>query len=270
MKYKYFFLTVISLIFFSGITAFVYTKVSSQDRLILRLNSSKESYKLGEVLEFSFELKNNGDKEIQILDIFGTGTGFLHLLCSKNGKAFIGCSDPSWGTLDSEGLIRLEPTQSVTSSSTILWDWRKQDVPIFMFAEPETYFVKAKYNYSLKGENGEPFIKNEKGEAVYFSVESKAIKITLEEPKGEDLEIWSKIKNNGNFAYFMQKGDSLIPTYKPEERAKFQADVETIICQFPNSIYAQPLQRSLNTFKANEAKRQAIIEKMKANSVPKP
>ena len=101
-------------------------------------------------------------------------------------------------------------------------------------------------------------IKNEES----TTIESEPIKITIEEPADEDLEVWNKIKNNGDFAYFIQEGDIRIPVYKMEERAKFQQEVEQILIDYPNSFYATSLRQSLDKFKANEAKRQELLQKI--------
>jgi len=63
-------------------------------------------------------------------------------------------------------------------------------------------------------------------------VDSEPIAITVEEPIGEDLEVWNRIKNDGKFAFFIQ--------------------VEDILQKYPRSIYAAPLRRSLEKFESRK------------------
>jgi hypothetical protein len=94
-------------------------------------------------------------------------------------------------------------------------------------------------------------------------VESEPIKIVINEPVGEDLEVWNKIKDNGNFAYFIQEDEIRIPSFKPDEREKFSKEFEQIINQYPNSLYTQSFRLSLDRFQAAEAKRQESMQKLK-------
>jgi hypothetical protein len=83
------------------------------------------------------------------------------------------------------------------------------------------------------------------------------------------LEVWYRIKDNGDIGYFLQEGEIVRGRYhKPEERAKFQQEVERLLNQYPNSFYAQSLRQSLDKFKANEEKRKASLEKMKQQKQP--
>jgi len=100
--------------------------------------------------------------------------------------------------------------------------------------------------------------------AVYEgTLESEPIRVIVNEPEGENLEVWNKIGDNENFAYFMQNNETLISNDKPEERAKFQAELNDVLQNYPNSFYAQSLRQSLDKFNANEAKRQELREKVK-------
>jgi hypothetical protein len=267
MKSKFIWITALTCVFLLGFTGFATMQTSSIQKLRLNLDSTKKTYNLGEPTNFLFELKNVGNETVTILDQFGTGTGNLHLEISKDGQNFIGYGDPHWGSLDSSTEILLQPNIVFTASGSVLWSLLNQDTPKFRLTESGTYFVKANYTYVLKGENEEFSIDKKTGEVVRIRIESQPIKIVIEEPKGEDLEVWSRIKDNGNFAYFLKVGEPFIPSYKPEERAKFQAEVEDILNKYPNSFYAEPLRNSLVKFKASEAKRCEMLEKMKA---PKP
>lgn len=260
MKHKYIFFIVLSVTGFFGVVGVDHSMSNSQDDLKLTLRASKEAYKLGEKIDFSIRLSNTGKTNLHLMDEFGTGTGFLHLECTKNGKDFFGCSDPSWGTLDFVNpTTRLKSGETIFTSTSILWDWKVQDVPTYIFLESNVYYVTARYTAHLQNENGE---------IVQYELKSEPIKIEIMEPQGEDLEVWNKIKEDGNFAYLIQYGEIRIPSYKTEERVKFTQKVWEIISTKPNSFYAQSLHASLEKFKASEAKRKAFQEQIKQRQKP--
>lgn len=220
-------------------------KGDSQDELKLILEASKETYKLGEKLDFSFALSNTGEKDFQLWDVFSTGPGDLNLQCSTNGKDFSGCSDPSWGTSDIivREPTRIKPGETISTSTSILWNWKSQDIPTYRFIKSGTYYIRALYAATLQ---------NESGRAIKHELISEPIKINIEEPQGEDLEVWNMIKDDGNFAYLTQWNEIRIPSYKTQERAKFMQKVEDIIGRHPNSFYAHTLHQSLEKFDVAE------------------
>ena len=253
------FLLVLSSIIVVGAVGLKRVKGDSQDELKLILEASKETYKLGEKLDFSFALSNIGEKDFQLWDVFSTGPGHLNLQCSTNGKDFSGCSDPSWGTSDFIVCepTRIKPGETISTSTSILWNWKSQDIPTYRFLKSGTYYVKAVYIVSFQGKDG----RIEK-----YELRSEPIKIDIEEPPGEDLEVWNKIKDDGNFAYLTQWNEIRIPSYKTQERAKFIQKVKEIINAHPHSFYARSLHANLEKFNVAEEKRKTMIEKL--NSKP--
>jgi len=257
MKYKYIFLIVLGISIFSGATMLV-TMQSNSSPLKLIVKSNKETYKLGEIVHLSFELKNISSKDAFIGEVFGVGGGSLTVHVSKDSKNFPEYS-PGWGIVDfSPQATLIKPNKSIATSASVLWHLKpnaldgesnevinevgkKKLLTTYAFPEPGNYFVKAIFRNNL---------------------ESEPIQITIEKPQGEDLEVWNKIKDDGNFAYFIQINDFLIPSYKTEEREKFKQKVEKIINTYPNSFYAQSLRQSLEKFNANQAKRQEFLQKL--------
>ena len=105
-------------------------------------------------------------------------------------------------------------------------------------------------------------LKQENGKVVKSELESDPITLLIQEPVGEDLEVWNRIKNSGEIAYFIQEGDIAIPGYKKEEREKLRLEIEQIINDYPDSFYAESLRQSMAKFQANEAKRQESLQKI--------
>jgi hypothetical protein len=232
-------------------------QVKSSPKLRLSISFPKEIYKLGEPISPVFELANNGNDTITVWDSFNVASSSIQVLATQNDKTKpIEFGNSKWGTVDCICRIFIAPNQMVKSTTGILWYDDTKGLPAFRVTESGDYYFKIRYMAFL--EEGNP--KNS------INLESEPIKITIEEPKGEDLEVWNLIKNNGNFAYFIQEGNIPESIYQPEERAKFQAEVEQILTDYPNSFYATSLSQSLAKFKASEAKRCELMEKMK----PKP
>jgi hypothetical protein len=252
------------LIGFLGISN--YAKMQTNvGNLKMTVKSDKNEYKLGEVVQLNFELKNEGEKNISVYDVFGVGDGSIKVFISSDGKTFPEYN-PGWGQLDvSPAETVIKPFESRFSSASVLW----HDKPNALKGESQSVIDEVAKRTLLSDfafpTSGSYFIK-----VFYGNIESKPIKITFTEPQGEDLEVWDKIKNNGNMAFFIQMNYFPISANKTEEQAKLQSEVEAIICQHPNSFYTASLRQSLNKFRENEAKRKAMIEKLKADSMPKP
>jgi hypothetical protein len=236
-------------------------KFSNDSKLKLKIDSQKDSYLLGEVVQLNVNLVNETDEAIKISSKPTVENGYLKIWISKDKKDFKEYKGNRWGLSDRSGSGILDPTQSIKSQGTLLWNYTlpieykdkiiAKDKIESAYAMPESgiYYIKAIANLLNKKER--------------TNIESEPIKITITEPEGEDLEVWNKIKDNGNFAYFIQEGDMLIPSYKSEERDKLQAEIEQILADYPNSFYSTSLRQSLSKFKTSEAKRKEFIEKHK-------
>ena len=254
MKYRKLFLIAFGAVCFFGTASFVYLQTSSKSNLKLIVSFPKEIYKLGEPINPTFELRNEGGEPIVLWDKFGVETGFLRVLSIKDGKKIVGFGNSRWGVLDSLNKTFIQPNETKTATAGILWHNGSKGEPEFSLTEAGDYYFKIKYSAFLKEGGQHP-----------TELESEQVKITVEEPQGEDLEVWNKIKDDGDFAYFIQEGEILIPDYKPKERAEFELKVENIINQYPNSFYVQSLNQSLEKFKTNDTKRRAFEENIKAN-----
>ncbi len=257
-----------SIVFF-GLTSLAYINGQTNESRQLELSviPSKSDYMLGEVVNLSLKLSNKSKENISIIGNLTTEDGYLNIYVSKDGNNFRKYIHSKWGTVNAKRQpVNLSPNESVTNSATILWNSKRETEGLnidvakkategrilthYAFPESGTFFVKASYYIYSTSHQGA------------ILIESEPVKITIEEPAGEDLEVWNKIKNNGDFAYFIQEDEIRIPSYKPEERAEFEQKVEQIINQHPNSFYAESLRQSLDKFKAREEKRKADKEKM--------
>lgn len=244
-------------------------------QLELIVRSDQTSYILGELLQFEFEIKNNSQKEIVIVNGLRHLDGYLSVWISKDGRIFEKYDHRKWGTGDSMRITTLKPNESTINKAWVFYNSKPRFsdsvtpeiaqresagriLTDYAFPESGVYLLKASYSIYLAGES----------EAV--RIESSPVTINITEPTGDDLRAWNKIKDKGDIAYFMQEGDFLIPSYKSEERAKLQVEIEGILAEHPNSIYAGPLRQSLEKYTANEEKRKAFQRQMKQRQKPEP
>lgn len=264
MKSKriYFLLIVFTLVI-SAIAQINNKQNFSNGNLNIKITSSKDSYSIGELVHFSLQIANISNSEVFLKGI-DVESHYAKIFISKNKTAYQEYKSPK-PVIKSKGTF-LRSGEIAQSTSTILYNIKPKTVGLSYDAAKEVSNGKILTDYAFP-EAGEYYIKavlyipNKEGNK---QIESEPVKITIEEPQGEDLEVWNKIKDSGDFAYFIQEGDMRILPYKPEERAKFQEEVEDILNKYSNSFYASSLRQSLDKFRASEAKRLEFQEKMKA------
>jgi hypothetical protein len=236
---------------------------SYNQNITLQVESTKESYILGEIVLFNVEVKNQSEIDTYL---YGTDveSGYLHVLISQDGYTFKRYSNGTWGHKNQKGkvikplevikstatvLSNVLPGTSGLSDSAILYFKNKQLMTIYAFPKSGDYYLKAVLVIPNKDGN--------------IEVSSEPLKITITEPIGEDFQVWKLIKDRGDFAHFIQNGQ-LVDFKNPEKQAKFLQDVEEILNTYPNSFYASSLRQSLDKFKASEAKLLEFQEKIKA------
>ena len=231
------------------------------DTLSLTVRSEKQSYQLGEPVELSFTLTNVDDKNISV-GCFGIGTGDIQVFVSKDKKEFLEY-DAGWGTVDAVCNSLLKPGDKLEIPRVkVLWNRKigeseyissvvmrraRQGKIVNHYAFPESgnYYLQARISTGLT------------------NLESDPIKITISKPTGEDLEVWNRIRDRGDIAFFIQNGHMQVPDDKSEERAKFLQDVEWIMTDYPNSIYAASLKQGLDKMNAADEKRREFIKKLR-------
>jgi hypothetical protein len=259
MKYKYIFLGVACvglLTYCLGMLDLI--RASTNSAIEVKVRVHKDTYLVGEIVPITIEVQNTGAK---IEEIFGNLPPAEIYVSQKDTNNYRECTNTIRKKDDAKrNSLKLLPNEQVTVSESILWNsdknsnesvrpWKPGRVSSdYVFPIAGTYYVKVRYRIYLT--------------TTPLWIESEPIKITIGEPVEEELGVWNRIKNNGDFAYFIQEGDMRIPSYKLEDRAKFQMEIEQILIDYPNSFYATSLRQSLDKFRANEAKRQEFLEKV--------
>jgi hypothetical protein len=249
------------------IAASSYALKGSQLELIVR--SEKPSYSLGELPFFEFEVKNTSSKDIIIVNSLRTAEGYLSVWISKDGKIFEKYDHLKWGIGEREIIATLKPKQTTTTNrASVFWNSKPKfsnsvssDIAErasagriltdYAFPEAGTYYIKASYTIFLGGQ------------AEGVRIESSPVEINITEPTGDDLKVWNKIKENGDFAYFIQEGDFLISSYKTDKRSKLRKEAEEIISQYPDSLIVKQMEKSLQQLRTTEEKMRVFSEKLK-------
>jgi hypothetical protein len=180
----------------------------------LQIESTKKSYKLGEVINLELSWINKSEKLFKMPSV---ENGYLHIWIASSDQNFKEYKGSNWGNKDSGKGVRAGDT--FKTQITLLWNQRTPQNPTVMkdrlatdyvFSTSGVYFIKATASIWNNDEKN--------------TVESEPIQIVVNEPVGDDLVIWNKIKDNGEFAYFMQENNLL--TAKTKEREKLQKDIE--------------------------------------------
>lgn len=246
-----------------SIIGFTQTNIENSD-LSFKGKSNKERYVLGEPITVEFTFINESTAPLKVSEQ-GVETGGLKIFIARGkGAEYQEYFVSSWGRRRGYE-IALEPNQShALKPATILWNG-KPDVSHlnenagkqvlagkitteYAFPEPGVYFIKGR---SYFGENATP-------------IESDPIKVIIEEPKDDDLEVWKKIKRNAQLAILMQRGE--FSTSDENKKQELIAAVEEIVILHPTSTYSSYLKTNLEKYKADELRRKQSMEKAKVKS----
>ncbi len=263
MKGKFIFLAFVILTTATIFSFIVLQKTAfSKNNLIVEISQSKSNYLLGEIVPINIKIINQGNSDVYLRGATPQ-SGYVKILISDDGKIFKEYDNGNWGNKKMKGLT-IAPNQTINSQANILANSifstshlnaksaseivNKKVMTVYAFPKAGEYYLKAVLVIPNKDGNEE--------------IESESVQITIEEPQGKDLEIWNRIKDRADFAYFIQEGE-MVDFRSLNEQTKFEAEIEYILQKYPNSFYAESLRQSLDKFQAAEAKRQETMQKLK-------
>jgi len=127
----------------------------------------------------------------------------------------------------------------------------KQILSFYAFSRPGVYSVRANFGYYSK-----------EGRIM---IESKPIQIVINEPVGDDLEVWNIIKDREDIGFFIQ--ESYFRTSNTLEAKKLMQEIEQISLKHPNSLIANQAGQSLEKFRANDTIIKSALKKAKSNQL---
>lgn len=226
--------------------------------LKINVSSVKDSYLLGETVFLDFEVKNISSADIRVrgLDL---DTRYVTVYIAYEGEPF---KKYNHSRVKERSWWMLKAGQSVKSSSGILWNFSPKETSTTWKEMGDTdilsYYAFPKAGvYTVKAVLGIP--NNEKP----ITVESKPIQIVINEPVGDDLEVWNILKDREDIGFFIQ--ENYFRTSNPQEAKKLIKKVEQISLKHPNSLIANQAGQSLEKFRANDAIIKSAMEKAKSN-----
>lgn len=227
------------------------------------VQSFKQTFQLGEIVPLEITLKNSSGKLIEITE----SPCFEIALENGDFKVYAG-PGKSYVIDGVSTSLTIQAGKSLTIQQTILWNLNPdvahlnveaakpilQDRILSDYAFPEVgrYRIKACTGVLMNGK--------------WEMVESEPISVRFTKPTGEDAYVWDKMKDRGDIAYFLQEGDLLIPTYRAKDRDKLLKEIEQLMEQYPNSIYAESIRESMKKFQAIDARRKESAERLKPNN----
>lgn len=245
-----------------SIIGFTQTKTANAD-LLFKGKANQETFILGEPITVEFEFTNIGENPVAVIG-GGVEVGSLKIFIANKDGEYNEYVSGDWGRMQGQK-ITLKPSQSLKySGATILWNGKPNVSHLNEDTAREVLKGKITTEYALP-EPGSYFIKGVStfGETA-TPIESEPIKIVINEPVGDDLEVWNQIKGNKEIAYLMQKG--AFNTGNEAKKEQLSNQVEQIFVQYPNSVYASYLKPNLEKYKA----RQKVLKESLQRAIIKP
>lgn len=242
-----------------AIVGFTQTRTANTD-LALKAKTNKEAFVLGEPITVEFEISNNGESSAMVHG-GGVETGFLKVFIAGQDGKYKQYFGYGWGLRMSRMLNLAPGTSHKYNDAAILWNGKINVSGLSERAAKEKLQGKITTDYALP-EPGVYFIKG----ITYIGenatpIESEPVQIVVDEPVGDDLQVWNQIKGNREIALLMQVGE--FDTSMNEEKENLAREIGQIIVQYPNSIYANYFKPNLEKYKANEEIRNEALRKSK-------
>ena len=246
---KHYYLAIFAIVAIIAFTVFQkHTNAQFGSKAIeLSLKAEKDKYTLGDVVELNIQLSNMTDSAIEIITP-DVRSGILKVYLSDDGQNFREYNGPGWGSFDGrKPATKLASGEGVNTKAEVLHNKvvstghltpmyadrirdRTMDSPI-AFTKPGRYWLKAAITYGKT------------------EIESVPLAIDISAPEGRDAIVWEKMKDNSEYAYFLQTGDfaSLPETL---ERETFVASLRQIVSELDGSKYGMSIRDKLVKYDA--------------------
>lgn len=231
-------------------------KLEGKD-LSFAVTLKKNTFTLGEPIQVEFVLRNTGSEPVKVPGQ-GVESGSLKIFIAGETGDYKEYFGSGWGRRMGTATT-LHPGKTQSYYATILWNGKPNVSHLNERAAEQVLAGKITTEYALP-DPGVYFIKgvssisSTPGEGVF-----EPIRVVIDEPKGDDLEVWNKIKGDREIAYLLQK--AAFDTGKEERKQELIAKVEQILVLHPYSVYSTYLGPNLKKYKEDEAKRNRTFNK---------
>lgn len=239
-------------------------KLGPQNNLDLKVSVPKQNYVKGEMVSLVIQVTNASSTDVSLKGA-DVESGYVKIFVSTSNMEFR--QYIPGGVRKKTNNLVLSGDSSFKSQATILWNFAPETKNLsdgavktysdnqlmtdYAFPDAGIYFVKAVL--IIPGE-------------IMTKIESPPVQIVISEPIGDNLKVWTRIKENGEIAYFIQQNE--FRTYKPEEIEKLLKEVEQLVANNPNSFLASQIDESLAKYRVNEVKRKEFMNKLKKQHKP--
>lgn len=223
-------------------TVDVQQAISLKSCCTLSVINNSRSYILGEIVDLEIRLTNTLEDVVWINSLLPTSFGNFDIYISNDNVRYRRNMQPLWGVKD---YVIVHPTtldahKSESIKISVLYNSIGDDhinevenrvTTSNLFPMPGIYYIKA----ILKDYT------RERRETL----ESAPIQINILQPKGDDLQIWNTIKDNPQFAFFLQ--ESVIHEDLETEKYMIQT-LEDLTQTYPKGKLASQIRRALDKF----------------------
>lgn len=231
----------------------------SQDikRLTLQVKADQDSYLPGEMITLNFKVLNSSAEPVLLPKGVNVQTGYLQVFIADESGQYNQYIGPRWGLADVLGskVVKLAPGESFETSATVLYNKTVETAHLSEIAAAEITKGRIQTEYVLP-RPGMYFLKavlNDNN--LTNKIESEPISVIIEDPQGVDLEVWNKIKGDGDFAIFMQTGELKELPNGPKTK-QIVATLSEIEKSFSTTRYISKIRSGL-------AKHRSLLEKEK-------
>jgi hypothetical protein len=213
----------------------------------VEVRTDRQAYVLGETVEVEILARNGSSRPIAIPGGFDVWQGYVGVMVAFEDGPFREYRGPGWGLHDvalSSPLV-MGPKQTVATSASILFN---HGVPSGHLNAETAAAVSVGYladGYALPVPGQYRIKAVLHGAAGDDAIESEPVEVAVEEPAGEDREVWNVLRSDPELGYFMQAGG---PRSRSSElrRQHLVSVLERLMTHYPASRHAEILRERLS------------------------
>jgi hypothetical protein len=212
---------------------------------VLEARTSRQAYVLGEPVDLVIAARNASNRPIAIPGGFDVGQGYVGVVVAFEDGPFREYRGPGWGLDDGRSApVVVGPRQRVATAASILFNHGMPSGHLNpeTAAEVATRYLDEGYALPVAGRYRiKALLYGENGDEV---VESEPVEIAIEEPTGEDREVWNALRSDPELGYFVQAGG---PRGRSSElrRQQLVSTLERLVTYHPGSRYTEVLRERL-------------------------
>lgn len=244
-----------------------FSKSGTSSEVELRLLVPGKAFTLGEIVPYEILLKNRGTSRVYVpADVIQEIAIEVSTGSTKQFKRYVGPGRD----FSVDGVrpgLEILPQDSQKIRGTIFWNRtpdlshlnqdraselvRERILENLVFTEAGEYWIKARMEVRQDSFQNDP---GDAQPARVISLESAPVKIVVNKLTGPDLEVWNRIRDNTDIAFFIQEGDLLVPAHKAEARSNLRREIEWIIDEYPKSTIVKQMKSNLRKLDLMEEK----------------